>query len=76
MWLKRFTICLFFVNVENCASVLQEIQCYICQKHGHLCCAEFAHSNTTEVSCYNCAQAGHAGSVSRMDHFISVYKKA
>nr|CAD1822458.1 unnamed protein product [Ananas comosus var. bracteatus] len=41
---------------------MKEIQCYICQKHGHLCCAEFAHSNTTEVSCYNCAQAGHAGS--------------
>ncbi|XP_008789899.3 zinc finger CCHC domain-containing protein 7-like isoform X2 [Phoenix dactylifera] len=40
---------------------LKEIQCYICKKYGHLCCADFTDIGPREVSCYNCAQLGHTG---------------
>ncbi|KAJ3675625.1 hypothetical protein LUZ60_004667 [Juncus effusus] len=40
---------------------MQEIECYVCKKKGHLCCADLADSYPKEVSCYNCAQSGHYG---------------
>ncbi|XP_058105763.1 uncharacterized protein LOC131249171 [Magnolia sinica] len=40
---------------------LEEIQCYICKKFGHLCCANIIDAGSREVSCYNCGQSGHTG---------------
>ncbi|XP_042405816.1 protein air1-like [Zingiber officinale] len=40
---------------------LKEIQCYVCKKYGHLCCANLMDTSPREVFCYNCAQTGHTG---------------
>ncbi|XP_078172651.1 uncharacterized protein LOC144566493 isoform X2 [Carex rostrata] len=40
---------------------MKEIQCYVCKKEGHLCCAVVSDSSTKVVSCYNCAELGHTG---------------
>ncbi|XP_058196219.1 uncharacterized protein LOC131312475 isoform X2 [Rhododendron vialii] len=40
---------------------LKEIQCYICDSFGHLCCADFADNGPGELSCYRCGQLGHNG---------------
>ncbi|KAI8525894.1 hypothetical protein RHMOL_Rhmol13G0266300 [Rhododendron molle] len=43
---------------------LKEIQCYICESFGHLCCADFADNGPGELSCYRCGQLGHTGLIS------------
>lgn len=40
---------------------LKEIQCYICNQFGHLCCIDVMDSFTRELSCYNCGAKGHTG---------------
>ncbi|KAL3647222.1 hypothetical protein CASFOL_008190 [Castilleja foliolosa] len=40
---------------------IKEIQCYICQKVGHLCCINSSDPGPTEVSCYRCGLSGHTG---------------
>ncbi|KAL2536008.1 zinc knuckle (CCHC-type) family protein [Forsythia ovata] len=40
---------------------LNEMQCYICQKFGHLCCVNYTDPTPREVSCYRCGLLGHTG---------------
>lgn len=40
---------------------LKVIQCYICKKFGHLCCADVVETSDMGVSCYNCGELGHTG---------------
>ncbi|XP_058189524.1 uncharacterized protein LOC131307105 [Rhododendron vialii] len=40
---------------------LKEIQCYICNRFGHLCCAAFGDTGPRKPSCYRCGQLGHTG---------------
>lgn len=37
------------------------VRCYVCNRMGHLCCAE-APQDLAEPSCYNCGEEGHLGS--------------
>ncbi|CAN4119120.1 unnamed protein product [Withania somnifera] len=40
---------------------LKEIQCYICKRFGHLCCASYPDRGPSEISCYRCGLLGHTG---------------
>ncbi|KAK7316580.1 hypothetical protein RJT34_00146 [Clitoria ternatea] len=40
---------------------LKEIQCYVCKRHGHLCCVNSDDGTPGEISCYKCGQLGHSG---------------
>ncbi|CAL1403725.1 unnamed protein product [Linum trigynum] len=40
---------------------LQDIQCYVCKRFGHLCCVNYVHEGENEVSCYRCGAVGHNG---------------
>ncbi|XP_022869304.1 zinc finger CCHC domain-containing protein 7-like isoform X1 [Olea europaea var. sylvestris] len=40
---------------------LKEMQCYICQKFGHLCCVNYTDPTPRELSCYRCGLLGHTG---------------
>lgn len=40
---------------------LKEIQCYVCNCFGHLCCVSYPNDGPREVSCYRCGQLGHSG---------------
>ncbi|QCD79182.1 zinc finger CCHC domain-containing protein 7-like [Vigna unguiculata] len=40
---------------------LQEIQCYVCKKLGHLCCVNSDDATPGEISCYKCGRLGHTG---------------
>lgn len=45
---------------------LQEIQCYVCKRFGHLCCMDATGTDvgSAVVACYNCGLTGHSGLVS------------
>ncbi|XP_023531111.1 zinc finger CCHC domain-containing protein 7-like isoform X3 [Cucurbita pepo subsp. pepo] len=40
---------------------LENIQCYICKKLGHLCCVNSTSDTSIDISCYKCGKAGHTG---------------
>ncbi|KAL3828640.1 hypothetical protein ACJIZ3_017442 [Penstemon smallii] len=40
---------------------LKEMQCYICQRYGHLCCMDYDGLSPIELSCYICGLSGHTG---------------
>ncbi|CAH9134507.1 unnamed protein product [Cuscuta epithymum] len=40
---------------------LKLIQCYICKRFGHLCCADYPDNGPSKVSCYKCGSLGHTG---------------
>ncbi|CAJ1965178.1 unnamed protein product [Sphenostylis stenocarpa] len=40
---------------------LEEIQCYVCKRLGHLCCANSDDATPGEISCYKCGRLGHSG---------------
>ncbi|XP_073146020.1 uncharacterized protein [Henckelia pumila] len=40
---------------------LKNIQCYVCQRFGHLCCVKCSDPGPREVSCYRCGLSGHTG---------------
>ncbi|XP_062163351.1 uncharacterized protein LOC133870278 [Alnus glutinosa] len=41
---------------------LKNIQCYVCNSFGHLCCVDFLGMHPRQLSCYTCGQSGHPGS--------------
>ncbi|CAN1831842.1 Cellular nucleic acid-binding protein homolog [Linum perenne] len=42
---------------------LKDIQCYVCQSFGHLCCVNHVDNGVGVVSCYRCGVVGHTGMV-------------
>lgn len=40
---------------------LEEIQCYVCKRLGHLCCVNSDDATPGEISCYKCGRLGHTG---------------
>ncbi|CAJ1975529.1 unnamed protein product [Sphenostylis stenocarpa] len=40
---------------------LEEIQCYVCKRLGHLCCVNSDDATAGEISCYKCGRLGHTG---------------
>ncbi|XP_074268093.1 uncharacterized protein LOC141591606 [Silene latifolia] len=40
---------------------LKDIQCYVCKRFGHLCCANYFDILASEDSCYKCGHTGHNG---------------
>ncbi|KAL3850237.1 hypothetical protein ACJIZ3_012119 [Penstemon smallii] len=52
---------MFSCRNDYCPEDLKEIQCYICQGFGHLCCANYGGPGPKEVSCYRCGLSGHPG---------------
>ncbi|KAE9601098.1 putative transcription factor interactor and regulator CCHC(Zn) family [Lupinus albus] len=40
---------------------LEGIQCYVCKRFGHLCCANTDDTRPREISCYKCGRLGHTG---------------
>lgn len=47
---------------------LKEIQCYICNRFGHLCCAAFGDTSPRKPSCYRCGRLGHTGLKCQRSH--------
>lgn len=50
-----------FCNNDYSPDDLKEIQCYVCKRFGHLCCADYSDALPSESSCYKCGQLGHNG---------------
>ncbi|XP_016463799.1 uncharacterized protein LOC107786809 [Nicotiana tabacum] len=52
---------MFSCRNDYSADDLKEIQCYICKRFGHLCCASYPDGGPREISCYRCGLLGHTG---------------
>lgn len=52
---------MYSCNNDYSPNDLKEIQCYVCKRFGHLCCADYSDALASEASCYKCGQSGHNG---------------
>ncbi|XP_021721290.1 DNA-binding protein HEXBP-like [Chenopodium quinoa] len=52
---------LFSCNVEYSPDDLKNVQCYVCNELGHICCGNYSDISVATTSCYNCGISGHSG---------------
>lgn len=52
---------LFSCNVEYSPDDLKNVQCYVCNELGHICCGNYTDTSPAIASCYNCGESGHSG---------------